>query len=196
MQFEDRFYSGKNHRPRPDIYKSADSHRIMIVTFWGESTVRENLTSKLNDLLLVDYKSLRTELVNFNTWVLEEINKENYLCQIEILVITKLGDLFHWIQVGQPSVLMVDPLQGLVPLSLFSSFEMTEKAPLVFEGLGVDNNILSREGYTQYKQFILFQGHGVNLNSYTEKNYSLQNLTQVLSLKSNESSFWIAQLQF
>jgi len=196
MHFEDRFYSGKNHRPKPDVYKTIDGRRVMIVTFWGESTVRQNVQSKLDELLLVDYKNLKSELTLLNTWILEEINKENYLCQLEILVITQLGDLFHWIQIGQPSILVVDKSEGIIPLSLYTSFEIKNKAPLIFEGLGSENVLHTREGYSQQKYFILYQGYGITASFWSCKDYNLNYMTEILSEQSKESSFWIALLQF
>ncbi len=135
MKFEERSYSGKIFRPRPEIYFSDETKLLIVATPWGTrsgakkviqiivdfftaSTQDMEATSPFEKLscLSSEANALRTAALIANDKIYREENKSEFVVGVELFAASIEKNDVVWLQVGHPNILLARQRRGLVPL--------------------------------------------------------------------------------
>jgi hypothetical protein len=147
FSFENRPYSGKTFRPRPEIHLDADSNLLLVATPWGpRSSARKAIDRMLEYFLLAKSdrevtspferltclstaaNNLRTAALLANEMLYREDNRTEFRTGVELFGASFIDNEFVWLQVGQPQILLARGSERLLPLAKSPSASMSAKA--------------------------------------------------------------------
>lgn len=221
MRINERSYSTKNFRPRPEIYVEPDGSFIVVTTSWGapEHAARLNedvakyiqaaradveVTSPFEFLASLTNQAnyLRIATLISNESFYRGDNKADYQAGLETLLLLKTGSQMAYAQVGSPHLLIQKSDRVMAPISVNydASLEMSGEdgtllSPLPQSLVGVDTSLNIRVGdfrVDESDRLILYAG-GIWPESIWNSNYAadLQQLTQKLVQKNPDAPFWL-----
>ncbi|MYE07702.1 MAG: hypothetical protein F4X95_03000 [Oligoflexia bacterium] len=168
MKIQERSFSGKIFRPKPKCYLSSNKKLMTAITPWGQEAANtqdlfESMETQYNFLsedkesthpfpklmsLTPIENDMRTTVIQINQNIFDKINQDEYAMGFELFFATVVGNVFTFIQIGQPVVLIDRPHQGLriigqtatPPLSHKTNKKMPHP-PLPYQLLGVNEDI-------------------------------------------------------
>lgn len=221
MKIQERSYSTKMFRPRPEIYAEPDGSLLVVTTSWGdpEHAVRFNedvakyiqaaradveVTSPFEFLtsLTNEANYLRISALIANESFYRSDNKADYQAGLETLMLLRVGSQLAYAQVGAPHLLIqkADRLVAPVSMNYDASLEMSGEQgillpPLPQSLVGIDMNLNIRAGHFRIDdrdRLILYSG-----SIWPEALWGatattdLQQLTQKVVQKNPEAPFWL-----
>lgn len=221
MKIQERSYSAKVFRPRPEIYLEPDGSFLVITTSWGspEHATRFNedvakyvqaaradveVTSPFDfvEALTNEANYLRVSTLIANEAFYRGDNKTEYQVGLESLLLLREGNQVAYAQVGAPHLLIQKADQTMAPVSLNydSSLELTGAQELLLPplphsliGAGPSLNIRSGDFRVQEEdRLVLYSGSLWPAALWTAKREaSLQQLTQKVVQLNPEVPFWL-----
>ena len=133
MKIQEQSFSGKIFRPKPKYYISNNKKLITVITPWGQEAVNtqdvfESISSQYH-LLSEDKESthpfpklmsltaiqndMRTTVIQINQNLFNNINQDEYAMGFELFFATIVENIFTFIQIGPPMILIDRPRQCL-----------------------------------------------------------------------------------
>lgn len=220
MKLQERSYSSRIMRPKPQIHVEEDGSLIVVVTAWGQPEHGERaltevvkyvsaakadveVTSPFEFLTCISDEAnyVRTALMIANDALYRGENRREYASGVEILAIFKRGTQVAWAQVGAPSIFVQRQNQRLQPLSvspdLASELRESESLPpLPAQLLGLDPTCNIQTGHTHVAEgdkLVLFAGTSVATALWGLQSYQtdLNQITQAMVHEEPELPFWL-----
>ena len=169
MRLQERSFSGKTFRPKPDWYSSSDNKVLMALTHWGTETgntkeIFEEIESlycslsedresthpfpKLMSLNPIE-NNMRTAVTQANQTIYDRLNQETYSTGFELFFATLEKDIMTIIQIGHPIILVDSLHQTLRVVGQVTDLNFGAKknkqtlaSPLPYQLLGTHEDIL------------------------------------------------------
>ena len=225
MRLQERSYSTKLMRPKPQIYLDEDGSLIVITTSWGQpehgiiaqEEIVKYVTAAKSDVevtspfefltcLTDETNYLRIALMIANDILYRGENKTGYFAAVEALALFRRGSQVAWAHVGLPHVLMRKNGSHLEPLSVITSLsadyrnENKDLHPLPSYFLGADPSCHIQCGHVRANpgdQMILLSSDQVASAIWSiQEPIDLQAATQKVINESPDSPFWLGIVQF
>ncbi len=224
MNFEERSYSGKIFRPRPDVYFSENEKILIIATPWGLSSsshrlikivldyynsARDDLevTSPFERLLCLSSvaNSIRTAALLANDSLYGEENKKEYVAGVELFIGAFEGQELTWLQVGHPCLLLnrfgrnILPLGSHLDIAIDMSHSSQLLPPLPSQLLGIDatcNFTIGSFRMREDDRLLLISRSSLPgvIYSTSDQNRNLEAICKVLVREASDEAFWIGVL--
>lgn len=220
MKLQERSYSTKVLRPKPQIHVEEDGSLIVIATSWGQhehaQRASEEVIKYVNaakaDVEVTspfEFLSCLTDEVNYvragvliaNELLYRGENRTEYFSGVEIMALYKSESQIAWAHVGCPSLYVHRKGRGLQPLSigLDLSGEMQNEddllPPLPAQLLGLDPTCYVQCGHTLVREgdqlVLLASNNGALFGASEVYQQDLMGITQSMIQKSPESPFWL-----
>lgn len=224
MKIQERSFSGKLFQPIPKCYTSVNKKTIMTITAWGnKGDSTEEVFNKLNtqyNTFLEDKErthpfpkilsltptqnNIRTSIIQVNEEIFNNSNSTEYSTGFELFFGTLTEDIFTFVQIGQPLILLKrrdQPLRSIgqiVQPSTYTAY--TKKAiipPLPNQLLGIHEDILFSTFLFRFQpqdSLILLNRNTIPNNWFTleNKECTLKNLTNLAVKDNPQMPFWLA----
>lgn len=224
FNFENRSYSGKTFRPRPEIHADTEANLLLVATPWGQrSSARKaidhileyyvlaksdrEVTSPFERLtcLSTAANNLRTATLLANERLYREDNRTEYRSGVELFGASFVDDEFVWLQVGQPQILLsragerLMPLGGYVDLSfdLSDGKELLPALPNQLLGLDSTVNLTINSFRARPDDRILLMSHSAPppaLYGLGRADLTLEKISRVMAKDHPNLAFWVGLL--
>ena len=227
MNIQERSFSGKTFRPIPKSHLSANKKLITVITPWGQEAtstkeVFESIETQYS-LLSEDMESthpfpkmmsltptennMRTAVIQTNQNIFNNINQEEYSMGFELLFATIVDNIFTFIQIGQPLILIDRPHQPLCSIGQIIDPSLnvlksknTINTPLPHQLLGIHEDISFHPLFFRFQpedRLILLNRNTIPTNWFTLKREerTLDNLSQQAATDNPTAPFWLAILK-
>lgn len=225
MKIQERSFSGKIFRPIPKCYLSSNKKLITIITPWGQEAVStkevfENIETQYSSLsediesthpfpkmmsLTPTENNMRTAVIQTNQNIFNTINQEEYAMGFELFFATIVDNIFTFIQIGQPFILIDRPHQYLhsigqvIDPTLAVSKNKTT-APLPYQLLGIHEDISFHPFFFRFKpedKLILLNRSAIPANWFKLKREerTLDKLSQQAAEDNPSVPFWLSIIQ-
>jgi hypothetical protein len=221
--FEDRPYSGKNFRPRPEIHLDKRTGLMIVATPWGARQSAKSVIEKVTDYLMLAQQdieatspfqglsyfsrhanNLRTAVLLANDYLFRNENKEEYRSGVELFAASVENQELVWLQVGHPQVFLSRANHALLPIGTQHdlSFDLSGQSPhplpaLPGQMLGLDPtlplNLNSFRVRQGDKLYLIAHSHPPEA-LFSLHEPSLDKLSRTFSLSNPELAFWIGIL--
>ncbi len=222
MDIQDRSYSGRTFRPRPEIHVEENGQLLIVATPWGSRSgakkviecIRDFYLSARNDqevtspfqmltCLSPAANNLRVAIMLANDMLYREDNKAEYVSGVELFVASRVDQEFVWAQVGHPQVFLKRSKQapvvlgGSLDLSMnLSGPETMAPLPQSLLGLTTTSNFSVQFFRPQQgDQILLLSRSRVAPQIFTLPSFSLEKLSDSLVKDSPEMAFWMGLVQ-
>ncbi|QLY25881.1 protein phosphatase 2C domain-containing protein [Bdellovibrio sp. KM01] len=220
MKLQERSYSSKIMRPKPQIHVEEDGSLIVVVTAWGQPEHGERaltevvkyvsaakadveVTSPFEFLTCISDEAnyVRTALMIANDALYRGENRKEYASGVEVLALFRRGTQVAWAQVGAPSIFVQRQNQRVQPLSVASDLASELRdghslPPLPAQLLGLDPTVNIQTGHTHVNEgdkLILLAGTSVATALWGLQSYEtdLNLITQSMVQEEPELPFWL-----
>lgn len=218
MNIQDRSYSGRSFRPRPEIHIEDNGQLLIVATPWGSRTAAKKVIDCIRDFYLSARNdqevtspfqvltclspaanNLRVAIMLANDTLYREDNKNEYISGVEIFVASKVDQEFVWTQIGHPQVFLKRTHQNLISLggTLDLSMNLSKKevlAPLPQNVLGLaTTSNFSVQFFRPQKgdQLLLLSRSRVAPDLYTHSSINIETLSDSLVKDDSEMPFWM-----
>ncbi len=226
MKFEERSYSGKIFRPRPEVYFSEENRLLIIATPWGARSAAKKVvqiivdyfTSALQDMEATSpferltclsplANNLRIGAMLANDRLFREENKSEYVAGVELFAASIEKNDVEWLQIGHPNVLLGRQGKGIIPLGSHVDLALDiargskTLSPMPSQLLGLDftcNLIIGSFRPQNGDKLILVSRSAMTERLYllNEQQWNLNVMSQALSENHGELAYWSGILQF
>lgn len=224
FRFDQRSYSGKGFRPRPEIHFDRDAHLLLVATPWGpRGTARKVIDRMLEFFLLAKGDAevtspfekltclssaanhLRTAALLANEMLYREDNQQEYRVGAELFGASFIDSEFIWLQLGQPQVMLCRANGRLLPVGgcVDLAFDMSDSANLLpalpgqLLGLDPTVNLTINSFRAQPNDRILLISHSAppsTLYSLDRSALTLDSVSALLAETHPDIAFWIGVL--
>ncbi len=218
MQIQERSYSGKSFRPKPQFLALESSGLFVISTAWGPPEIAQRNNQLLLDFLQQGFDEeatrvgvpkdsisesvfqLKSAMTAANDQLLKVENKNSYQVIIESSAFFLKGNTLSWAQVGGPHILASNP-RGLQPIAyeLDWAWQKHQGSPLVTYGLGLEKNCQINSGSLQIDKdtFVtLLERSYIPSSFFTAMQSDMTPMTQCLVADASEVPFWLGVMTF
>ena len=226
MQIEERSYSGRLFRPRPEIFCDPNGSMCIVATPWGGrgaakraiQTIQDYFISAKSDrevtspfqpltCLSAAGNNLRVSIMLANDVLYREENRDQFHSGVELFVCVRDQSECAWTLIGSPSVYLARKgmnfraLDDGRDLSGFYSTSERVLAPLPQTLLGVaatSNFAVHSMPIRRGDQLVLLSRTLVPAKFLTfgKSGWSLQEMSSLLAKHSLEMPFWMGILNF
>lgn len=218
---EERSYSGKLFRPKPEVHIEEDGSLGIIVTPWGPRSSAKRVIDLLKDYIQSARQdmeatspfqlltclsplanNLRVAMLLANDTLYREENKAEYMTGVEVLVFAhQMGELAY-AQVGYPHLFLARPSLPWIPLSVQIDLatEMSQPPDLLAPlpqnliGLHTTTNANISSFKTQPKDKLVLLSHSVvshPLFTLSFDRAKLDSISDSLAVEYPELPFWL-----
>ncbi len=224
LRFEERSYSGRLFRPRPEIHFDTSSKILIVATPWGSRSAARKAIERILEYLALamgDHEAtspfqrlsslspmgnnLRVAALLANDAIYREDNKTEYKAGVELFACIFDEDECIFLQTGNPHVLLERNGHPLMPLSsqIDLAFDMSEGAivlpPLPAQVIGIDStaNMNINSFRVQKGDRIVLLSHSFlpsSLFGLKPGDTSVDRLTQTLAETDADLAFWLGTL--
>ncbi len=223
MKYLDRFYLGKNRRPKTLLHEGLNGRLLIAATPWGSpeplkdffETIEGFLSAALADadstspyglLDCVDTltNQLRVSILLANERFYRSVNSVEYFSGIEMIMIMKNNQQISWARVGGIGMVIQNSHQKLNTICMSSSLEMEFNRERALPQLPIDTVGLNSSCNLQFGSFLLqesdqillFSGVDVLRALFCEGSFKidLNQVTQKIIQQDANSSFWLAHV--
>lgn len=224
MTIDERSYSGKIFRPKPEIFLEEDGSFGVIATPWGPRGSAKRATEILKDYVLSARQdmeatspfqkltclsplanNLRVGVMLANDSLYREENRAEYIAGVELLVFAHQNNELAFAQVGHPALFLAReglpwiPLSVQVDLATELSHAETLLAPLPQNMIGVHTttNLNISSFKTQPGDRLVFLSHTHSAHPLFSLPYTdttLDRVSSALSERHPELPFWLGVL--
>ena len=222
MNLNHRCFPGSSFRPSPAV--QCLRNQVLVITPWNTDVETaqkvmqffENIYKPLSSdsdstrpfqqmhSLSPDENNIRTALRQLNEYIFNQYNQEELTLGFEFFLALKTTSEIIFAQVGHPQIylsrqeLSLQPIGPSLTFSTSYSQSSHSLAPLPKTVLGLfpDTTIWIHSLKIHPKdQFILLSRNFIPGNFFTDKQKSLDSLSQILAQDNDSEPFWIGQLQ-
>jgi hypothetical protein len=135
LTFEERPYSGRTFRPRPEIYLDPQSNFLIVATPWGTRSAARKVIERMTDYIALAREdreatspfqrlsclstaanNLRVAALLANEALFRDDNKQEYRTGVELFAGLLDEGEFSWLQSGNPQLLLSRKDRTLLPL--------------------------------------------------------------------------------
>jgi hypothetical protein len=224
LKFEERPYSGKTFRPRPEIFIDPQSHLVVVATPWGPREAARKVIDRIGDYLSLaredreatspierlsclstQANNLRIAALLANEALYRDDNRSEYRSGVELFAAMLEENEFVWVQAGNPQILLGRRGRNLLPLGsqVDLSFDLSTGSEILpaLPGhlLGLDNTLnLSINSFrARAGDRVVLLSHSYPAHSvYTMKDSeaSLDSISRSLALAHPDLAFWLGIL--
>lgn len=224
LKFEERPYSGKTFRPRPEIHLDPQTNTLIVATPWGTRSAARKVIDRMTDYLSLarddkeatsplqrlsclsdQANNLRVAALLANEVLYREDNKTEYKSGVELFAASLNDDELVWLQAGNPQILLGRNGRTLLPLGsqIDLAFDMSEGSnllpPLPSQLLGLDStlnlNINSFRARPGDRVVLLSHSHlPENLFHLRGNDATLDGMTKTLATSHPDLAFWLGVL--
>jgi len=225
MIFNERSYSGKIFRPRPEIFFSEEYRLLIAATPWGPRSSAKRVIEIIKDyysLTLEDgdatnpfeklsclsptANGLRVSTMLANEKLYRNENDAEYVTGVELFAAAIDEYEVAWIQIGHPNLLLARKTRGIFPLgshvdlSLDLSQDKQVLSPLPSALLGLDptcNLTIGSFRPQNGDRLILISRSALSENIYSlpETNWQIESISKILSKNDSELAYWLGILE-
>lgn len=224
MKFQERSYSTKVLRPKPQVHWDEEGGLVVVATSWGQpehaQRVLEEVVKYVNaakadvevtspfqflTCLTDEANYVRTAVLIANEALYRGENRNEYFSGVEVLVLFKRGSQLAWAQVGCPSILVQRKNQNLQPLAMGLDLanelrQDTILSPMPAQLLGLDPTCNICCGHTSVAsgdQLILLACASVATSLWlkTSEMTDLAEITGKMLREEPESPFWLGLIE-
>ena len=222
--FEERPYSGKTFRPRPEIHLDSQSGLLIVATPWGSRAPARIAIERMVDYLSLAMEdreatspfprlsclstqanNLRIATLLANEAIYREENKSEYRAGVELFACILEDDELVFLQAGNPQVLLARGDRTLMPLGsqIDLAFDLSEDSDplpaLPAHLLGLDStvnfNINSFRARPGDRLVLLSHSHlPTSLFTYPSGEATLPSMTSRLAKEHPDLAFWLGFL--
>ncbi|MDZ4660082.1 MAG: hypothetical protein SGJ18_00550 [Pseudomonadota bacterium] len=224
MKFQERSYSGKIFRPRPEIYFSDENRLLIVATPWGPRSAAKKVSQ-----IILDYFSaaaqdmeatspfeklsclspiannLRIATLLANDKIFREENKTEYTSGVELFAASIEKNDVVWLQVGHPNVLLARTGKGVIPLGshvdlaldIAAGSKILPPLPSQLIGLDMSCNLTIGSFRPQINdKLILVSRSAMSDRIYllSDKEWNLTSVSQSLAQNHPELAYWLGVL--
>ena len=223
--FNERPFSGRTFRPRPEIYLDSAGKTLIVATPWGPREAARKVIDRMNDYLSLAREDmeatspfervsalsmhanrLRIATLLANESLYREENRDEYRSGVELFAAVLEEDELVWLQCGNPQILL--SRAGRKPLPLGSqidlSFDLSEGPDLLpglpSQMLGLDSSL-----NLSLNSFRARSGDTVALISHSHlpegvfgmkgADVNVDALSRMIAASSPNHAFWVGVLQ-
>ena len=224
LQFEERSFSGRVFRPRPEIHMDPSAKILIVATPWGARSAARKAIERILEYLALSMgdveatspfqrlsslspagNNLRVATLLANDAIFREDNKSEYKAGVEIFACIFDEDECVFLQVGNPHVLLERGGQTLMPLSsqIDLAFDMSEGAQVLpalpAQLIGIDStaNMNINSFRIQKDDRIVLLSHSflpASIFSLKPGDISVDRLTTALATADADLAFWLGVL--
>ena len=224
FQFEERSYSGRLFRPRPEIHFDPSAKILIVATPWGSRASARKAIERILEYLALSMgdheatspfqrlsslsstgNNLRVAALLAKDAIFREDNKTEYKAGVELFACVFEEDECVFLQTGSPHVLLERSGRSLIPLSsqidlAFDISEGTTVLPaLPAQVIGIDStaNMNINSFRVQKGDRIVLLSHSFlpsSLFSLKPGDTSVDKLTKALSETDADLAFWLGVL--
>lgn len=225
MAFQERSYSGKIFRPKPETYYSSELNLLIIATPWGSRTGAQKVIKIISDYLLsarndeevtspfprlaclsTMANNLRIGVLLANNYIYRNENKSEYISGVELYASICVEKEFVWLQLGHPAIFLFREGKNILPLGcpLDMSMDLSSKEnilpPLPSQLLGLDTtcNLLINSFRPQKNDKFIFLSRSYIPSSFFvlgEENLNEEQISYLLADDNCEMPFWLGILE-
>jgi hypothetical protein len=221
---EERSYSGKTFRPRPEIHLDTQLNLLIVATPWGPRSSAQKAIERMTDYLVLTREdseatspferlaslspqanNLRIATLLANTAIYREDNRQEYRSGVEIFAAMLEGDELVFLQAGNPQLLLARQGTSLLPIGsiIDLSFDFSDGShilpPLPSQMLGLDSSI-----HMNINSFRARSGDRLVLLAHSQPPESIYTMnsadanldlmSRVLAQKQPDLAFWLGVL--
>ncbi len=226
MNIQERSFSGRVFRPRPEIHCEANGNLCVIATPWGARSAAKKAVQTIVDFFHSAHSdkevtspfqtmtclspmanNLRVSVMLANDLIYREDNRAEYQVGVELFVAARSESDCIWVQVGGPHVLLdrkgfdLNHIGACADLSLAHSNNEGLLAPLPGNFLGIastTNFAVQSLRLNVEDQIVLVHRTVVppKMLAMSPKERSLQSYSNCLARQSADMPFWLGILNF
>lgn len=226
MKLEERSFSGRVFRPRPELLCEAEGNLCLVATPWGprasarkviqsvvdffhSARADEEVTSpfQLISGLSPMANNLRAAIMLANDTLYREDNRNEYLAGVELFAAARRGSELVWAHVGGPHVFLDRPGLDLQMVSAAPDFSLSHTSanqllaplPQALLGVGPTTNLSLHSTHLQGDdRVVLLQRSLVppRLQTLPQNDRKLNTMSQLLARQSADLPFWLGILSF
>lgn len=224
FEFEQRPYSGKNFRPRPEIHLDSEAKLLIVATPWGPRTTARKVIDRMLEYFLNAKQdreatspferlsclsdaanNLRTAAFLANEMIYREENQDEYRTGVELFTASFEDNEFVWLQTGNPQILLARKNRHMLSLGTYVdlAFDLSEREllpALPNQLLGLDSTLnLTINSFRAQDddQIILLSHSSVPKTVYNlkESEISLDSLSRALAHTQPDVAYWLGILK-
>lgn len=221
MNFEERSYSGRLLRPKPETYLEEDGSFGVIVTPWGNRASARKVIDILKDYVLSSRQDmeatspfqiltclsplanlLRVGVMLANDTIYREENKAEHITGLEVLAFARQNDELAFAQVGFPHFFLARTGLPWIPLSMqidmstemSAATEILAPLPQNLIGLHTTTNMNVSSFKTRADDRLVFLSHSVASSPLFQLPFERTNLDDIsnrLASDYPDLPFWL-----
>ena len=225
LKFNERPYSGKTFRPRPEIHIDAESRTVIVATPWGPREAATKVIDRMKDYLALARSdseatspfqkvsclsdlanNLRIAALLANEALYRDENRTEYRAGVELFAGVFDSGEFSWLQSGNPQILLSRPGRSLLPLGsqVDLSFDLSEGTELLpalpSQLVGLDSTlnlgINSFRARSGDKLVLLSHSHlPETIFGLKDDQVSVDQISRALATAHPELAFWLGILE-
>lgn len=223
--FEERPYSGRHFRPRPEIHLDRQSNLLIVATPWGPRSAARKVIDRMTDYLMLaredreatspfqhlsclssQANNLRIAALLANDALFRDDNRSEYKSGVEIFAGMLEDDEFVWLQGGNPQILLSRKGRSLQPLGsqIDLAYDLSEGEQIMpalpAQLLGLDStlnlNINSFRAQPGDRVILLSHSHLPDpLFKMKASDVTLDKLSRELASSHPDLAFWLGILK-
>lgn len=227
MKMEERSFAGKNFRPKPQSYLSNNKKLITVITPWGQEAIStkevfENIETQYSFFsedkesthpfpkmmsLNPTQNDMRTAVMQTNQNIFNNINQDEYSMGFELFFAAIVENIFTFIQIGQPLILIDRPHQPLRSIGHVTDTSLSTVKnqkifipPLPHQLLGIHEDISVHPFFFRFRPedcLILLNRNTIPSSWFElhQEERTLDKLSQKAAEDNPHIPFWLAKIQ-
>jgi len=225
LRFDERPYSGKVFRPRPEVHFDRESGLLIVATPWGPREAARKVIGRMTEYLALarkdreatspfqrlsclsdDANGLRTAIMLANEALYRDDNRTEYRAGVEVFASILNEKELVWAQSGNLQILMSRNGRALLPMGsqVDLSFDFSEGDDLLpalpSQLLGLDSslNLTINSFRVQAGDRLALIAHShlpENIFSAQQDEVSIEGLSRRLANSQPDQAFWLGLLQ-
>jgi hypothetical protein len=224
LNFDERPYSGKTFRPRPEIHLDPQAKLLIVATPWGSRAAARKVIERMNEYLSLaredneatspferlsclstQANNLRIAALLANEALYREDNRTEYRSGVELFAAQMTDNEVDWIQAGNPQILLSRRGRSLIPMGsqLDLSADLSEGSEILpalpSHLLGLDPTLnLNVNGFRARSgdRLVLLSHSQLPevVFSMKENDVNVENLSRQLARMNPDLAFWLGIL--
>lgn len=226
MKLNERSFSGRSFRPRPEIHADPDGHLLIVATPWGPRSAAKKVIQVIVDYLnsvqhdseatspfamltclspKANYLRIAVKLANDHLY--NEENKNEYISGVELFAMMRSPQEIVWVQIGYPYLILDRSQRPLIALGTQQDLVTehskynTSLSPLPCKLLGLDPSsdfaIESMHPITGDRLILVSRsGLPIDIHTLPSEKRDLEEISRLLSKDDPELPYWVGVVDF
>lgn len=223
IDFSDRPYSGRNHRPKPEVVVDHALNSIIVAIPWGPRAAARKVIDRMLEYLTFAQQdleatspmqrlsclsdaanNLRTATLLANDLLYRDDNRDEYRVGVELFAATLRQNEFSWVQVGGPHLLLSRAGQTVLPIGSqidlaydLSTDPLLPALPVQLLGLDSTTNLTINSFRARAGDKLLMVSHSrppTELFALGSQQIDPDSIVRSLSTQQHDTAFWLGFL--